>query len=96
MARTAWILASREPGEDGYFLLTLTAGEELAKTVEAMDYVFVLDRGTSSPLADALGRQGLPGRRHPEVGERGVRQADLPPGGRCRTASRSPGRSSDL
>jgi Ca-activated chloride channel family protein len=37
------LVASRERGEDGYFLLTLTAGEELAKTVEAMDYVFVLD-----------------------------------------------------
>ena len=37
------LIASREPGEDGYFLLTLTAGEELEKLVDGMDYVFVLD-----------------------------------------------------
>jgi Ca-activated chloride channel family protein len=37
------LVASRAGREDGYFLLTLTAGEELAKTVDAMDYVFVLD-----------------------------------------------------
>src|SRR4029077_5077514 len=37
------LVASRAAGDDGYFLLTLTAGEELAKTVEGMDYVFVLD-----------------------------------------------------
>ena len=40
------LVASRAPGEDGYFLLTLTAGEELAKTApgaEGMDHVFVLD-----------------------------------------------------
>ena len=36
-------MASRAGREDGYFLLTLTAGEELSKTVDAMDYVFVLD-----------------------------------------------------
>jgi Ca-activated chloride channel family protein len=37
------LVASRAKGADGFFLLTLTAGEELAKTVEAMDYAFVLD-----------------------------------------------------
>lgn len=37
------LVASRAGREDGYFLLTLTAGEELSKTVDAMDYVFVLD-----------------------------------------------------
>lgn len=30
-------------GEDGYFLLTLTAGEELEGATSGMDYVFVLD-----------------------------------------------------
>ncbi|HEV8630339.1 MAG TPA: VIT and VWA domain-containing protein [Thermoanaerobaculia bacterium] len=37
------LVASRAGGEDGYFLLTLTGGEELAKAGNAMDYVFVLD-----------------------------------------------------
>lgn len=37
------LVASRAMGEDGFFQLTLTAGEELAKLVEPMDYVFVLD-----------------------------------------------------
>ncbi|HYG65342.1 MAG TPA: VIT domain-containing protein [Thermoanaerobaculia bacterium] len=63
------LIASREPGEDGYFLLTLTAGEELSKAVEGMDYVFVLDvsgsmneegklalsRGSVSAFIEALG-----------------------------------------
>src|SRR5262249_25624746 len=35
------LLASRVAGEDGYFLLTLTAGEELGKREAGMDYVFV-------------------------------------------------------
>lgn len=37
------VITSRQDGEDGYFLLTLTAGEELAPLASAMDYVFVLD-----------------------------------------------------
>ncbi len=38
------LVASMEPGEDGYFLITLTAGEELGKAEDlGMDYVFVLD-----------------------------------------------------
>jgi Ca-activated chloride channel family protein len=37
-----WV-ASKEPGEDGYVLLTLTAGEELGDVNEGMDYVFILD-----------------------------------------------------
>jgi Ca-activated chloride channel family protein len=63
------LIASREPGEDGYFLLTLTAGEELEKLVDGMDYVFVLDisgsmeadgklaisRGSLGAFVEALG-----------------------------------------
>jgi Ca-activated chloride channel family protein len=63
------LLASRGKGEDGYFLLTLTAGEELAKKEAGMDYVFVLDvsgsmnesgklalaRGSLDAFVDALG-----------------------------------------
>ncbi|MDZ4820840.1 MAG: VIT and VWA domain-containing protein [Planctomycetota bacterium] len=37
------IVTSKKPGEDGYFQLTLTAGEELGKAAEGMDYVFILD-----------------------------------------------------
>ncbi len=37
------LITSRQKGEDGYFLLTLTAGEELAALDSGMDYVFVLD-----------------------------------------------------
>jgi Ca-activated chloride channel family protein len=37
------IVTSAKPGEDGYFSMTLTAGEELAVRASGMDYVFVLD-----------------------------------------------------
>ncbi|MCH9646864.1 MAG: VIT and VWA domain-containing protein [Deltaproteobacteria bacterium] len=37
------LIASNPPGEDGYFLMTLTTGEELKETERGMDYVFVLD-----------------------------------------------------
>ncbi len=37
------VIASKAPGDDGYFMLTLTAGEELAAENPGMDYVFILD-----------------------------------------------------
>jgi Ca-activated chloride channel family protein len=37
------MLTSRRDEEDGYFYLTLTAGEELAKLDGGMDYIFLLD-----------------------------------------------------
>jgi Ca-activated chloride channel family protein len=37
------LIASKPQGEDGYFMLTLTAGQELAAIDKGMDYVFVLD-----------------------------------------------------
>jgi Ca-activated chloride channel family protein len=37
------LVASRELGEDGFFQLTFTAGDELDGSVGGMDYVFVLD-----------------------------------------------------
>jgi Ca-activated chloride channel family protein len=64
------LVASMEPGEDGYFLMTLTAGEELGDGHgQGMDYVFVLDisgsmnqdgklglsRGSLGAFIDALG-----------------------------------------
>ncbi len=37
------MITSNIPGEDGYFMLTLTAGQELDKLAIGADYVFVLD-----------------------------------------------------
>jgi Ca-activated chloride channel family protein len=37
------MITSKQPGEDGYFMLTVTAGEELAAQNAGMDYVFILD-----------------------------------------------------
>ncbi len=37
------VITSRQAGEDGFFALSLTAGEELAGSSGGMDYVFVLD-----------------------------------------------------
>ena len=44
------LIASSERGDDGYFCMTLTAGEELAANDAAMDYLFVLD--VSGSMAD--------------------------------------------
>jgi Ca-activated chloride channel family protein len=44
------LITSRHDSEDGYFCLTLTAGEDMAKTEDGMDYVFVLD--VSGSMAD--------------------------------------------
>jgi Ca-activated chloride channel family protein len=37
------VLTSRTGSDDGYFLMTVTAGEDLAKLEDGMDYVFLLD-----------------------------------------------------
>ena len=37
------VITSHPAGEDGYFLMTLTPGEDLSSTAEPMDYVFLLD-----------------------------------------------------
>lgn len=37
------VIASKQPREDGYFLLTMTAGKELEDYGAGMDYVFVVD-----------------------------------------------------
>ncbi len=37
------LITSRTQGEDGFFYLTVTAGEELAKLDMGMDYIFLLD-----------------------------------------------------
>jgi len=46
------LITSRRPGEDGYFLLTLTAGPELKTAADGMDYVFVLD------ISGSMGNDG--------------------------------------
>src|SRR5688572_28018985 len=55
------LIASKQPGEDGYFLLTLTAGKELEELNRGMDYVFILD--ISGSMANdgklALSRQSI-------------------------------------
>jgi Ca-activated chloride channel family protein len=45
------LITSRTSGEDGFFCLTLTAGQEVAKEQQSMDYVFVVD--VSGSMADA-------------------------------------------
>ncbi len=44
------LVTFREPGEDGYFCMTLTAGEELAEKQTGADYLFILD--VSGSMAD--------------------------------------------
>src|SRR5439155_16888645 len=44
------LITSKTAGEDDFFVLTLTAGDELAKSVDGMDYVIVLD--VSGSMAD--------------------------------------------
>jgi Ca-activated chloride channel family protein len=65
------LIASKEPREDGYAMLTLTAGDELGDSTSGMDYVFILDisgsmnddgklglsRGSLSAFIQALGEE---------------------------------------
>lgn len=44
------LIASKQSGEDGYFMLTMTAGQELEEYGAGMDYVFVVD--ISGSMAD--------------------------------------------
>jgi len=44
------LITSRTTGEDGFFCLTVTAGQDVAPKQEGMDYVFVLD--ASGSMAD--------------------------------------------
>ncbi|MCP4663804.1 MAG: VWA domain-containing protein [bacterium] len=37
------LVVSRESGEDGFFQLTITAGDELSELAKGMDYLFILD-----------------------------------------------------
>jgi len=44
------LITSRQEGEEGFFCLTLTAGQEVATKQDSMDYVFVVD--ISGSMAD--------------------------------------------
>jgi Ca-activated chloride channel family protein len=48
------MITSKQGAEDGYFCLSLTAGEELAKANPGMDYVFLLDISGSMNDDDKL------------------------------------------
>ena len=37
------MITSKEAGDDGYFFMTLTPGEELSGEGAGMDYLFILD-----------------------------------------------------
>jgi Ca-activated chloride channel family protein len=49
------LVASKEPGEDGYVLFTLTAGDELGDEQTGMDYLFILDISGSMKTDGKLG-----------------------------------------
>lgn len=46
------LITSKQPDEDGYFMLTMTAGKELESEYQGMDYVFVVDI-SGSMLSDS-------------------------------------------
>ena len=48
------LVAHHEPGQDGTFALTLTAGDDVAERQTGMDYVFVLDVSGSMSDGDKL------------------------------------------
>ncbi|TWU57806.1 VIT and vWA domain-containing protein [Rubripirellula reticaptiva] len=48
------VVTSHPKGEDGYFMMTLTPGEDLSASVEPMDYVFLLDVSGSMARDDKL------------------------------------------
>jgi Ca-activated chloride channel family protein len=49
------VIAHAESGDDGYLMLTVTAGQELAAASPGMDYVFVLDVSGSMAQDGKLG-----------------------------------------
>ncbi len=49
------MVASRQNGEDGFYLMTLTSGEELEAAATGMDYVFVVDISGSMANKGKLG-----------------------------------------
>ncbi|MGB7326571.1 MAG: VIT and VWA domain-containing protein [Rubripirellula sp.] len=48
------VVTSHPKGEEGYFMMTLTPGEDLSASVEPMDYVFLLDVSGSMARDDKL------------------------------------------
>ncbi len=48
------VVTSHPRGEDGYFMMTLTPGDDLRSTAEPMDYLFLLDISGSMSRDDKL------------------------------------------
>lgn len=48
------VVTSHPKGENGYFMLTLTPGDDFSSTMEPMDYVFLLDISGSMARDDKL------------------------------------------
>lgn len=48
------VVTSRPAGEDGYFMMTLTPGDDFSSTIQPMDYVFLLDISGSMARDDKL------------------------------------------
>ena len=48
------VVTSHPRGEDGYFMMTLTPGDDVSDTIEPMDYVFLLDISGSMSRDDKL------------------------------------------
>lgn len=48
------VVTNHPKGEDGYFMMTLTPGDDLSSTIEPMDYVFLLDISGSMAHNDKL------------------------------------------
>ncbi len=48
------VVTSHPRGEEGYFMMTLTPGDDLSATMEPMDYVFLLDISGSMAHDDKL------------------------------------------
>ena len=55
------VVTSHPTGEDGYFMMTLTPGDDLSQTAEPMDYVFLMDVSGSMARDDklAISRQSV-------------------------------------
>jgi len=49
------LITSKQAGDDGYFMMTITAGKELEQAEKGMDYVFVLDVSGSMAMDGKLG-----------------------------------------
>ena len=54
------LITSKEANDDGYFMMTITAGKELEQQEKGMDYVFIRDVSGSMALDGKLGTSRFP------------------------------------